>query len=346
MYDWLTLRIDLADLPKWVDLKALVELSDVIERYNPVTGEMVYQTSAWDSIRSDSHGLSFRVGTELAIQGSPARCWRNGCNVWGSRSIIQCARLMVALFTRVTGVRLPDPMRCEGWRVSRVDITQNYDLGSLANVRTALEYLRGLQGGRYRVSQTAGDTVYWSQRSRRRSGKAYAKGPHIAYQIKKGNTTALYSDAELEYLNRLIRLELKLGSQFWSDFYKEGGNWRYIDWEYMSGVHAAFFGPMIGSDKIGVDMGVELLDKIRDAAVQLGHKETAGDRAHCTFQMIKSMGYEHAREIIARPTWYRHLSILRQAGLGDLDIAQATVTPLRRTITMRSVSSWSDLLAA
>lgn len=344
--DWLTLKINLDDLPARVDRQALVQLNDVVERYNPRTGEIVYQTPAWDSIRSDSHGLAYRVGGSLALQGSPSRCWKNGCNVFGTGSIIQAARLMVAYFTRVTGIWLPDPVIHQAWEVTTLDYFKNFDTGSLANARTVLAYLKDCNGGRYRVDQTTGDTVYWNRTSKRKKGKAYAKGPHIRKQVKKVQTGAKYFEWQLSLLDRLVRLEERLGTAWWSDFRQGGGNWRYISEDFLIAHFDLFFEKMIGSDNIGVDMGSELLDKIRLAAVELGHKETAGDRAHCTFQMIKGMGWEHAREITAKATWYRHLSILRQAGFGDLDISRGMVTPIRRTITLRPVSSWAELRAA
>lgn len=347
--DWITLKISMDDLMypmTRLDREGLLALSDRVMRFNPLTGETVYETAAWDSIRSDTHGLSYRVsGAEIQMQGSPSRCWRNGCNVFGSISMLQSARLMVSFFRRATGLWLPDPMHAPYW-VSRVDVAVNYDCGTASNVRTALNYLRSCEGGRYRVDQRSGDSVYWSVRSRRRSGKAYAKGPHIRHQLKKSQTNALYSEHELDLLDRLVRLELKLASQFWSDFYKEGGNWRYLDWQWLEAAHDSFFGRMIGNDNIGVDMNQELIDKICDAAEGLGHKRGQGDRAHATYRMIQAMGWEHAREVIAKATWYRHLAILRAAGFGDLDIAKGTVSPLRRTIRLAPVHSWADLAAA
>ena len=76
---------------------------------------------------------------------------------------------MVAFASTHLGIWLPD--HPEVWIVSRADITQNIMLDSLSDVRVALRYLRECEGGRYRVSQQAGDTVYWSHRSRLRKGR-------------------------------------------------------------------------------------------------------------------------------------------------------------------------------
>ena len=45
---------------------------------------VVYETSAWESVKSDSHQIAFRVGSDaIWIQGSPARVCGSGDAVFG-----------------------------------------------------------------------------------------------------------------------------------------------------------------------------------------------------------------------------------------------------------------------
>lgn len=188
LLDWITARVDL-ECFSVSEREALRHLGDRIQRFNPKTGELVWETAAWDSIRSDSHNLSYRVGSDaLWMQGSPARVIGDGDAVFGAGSAasldlpgsVQRMRNMLA---GVLGIGLPEPL--DVWKVSRVDVTGNLDVGSLPHVRESLAVLRNIEGGRYKVSSQAGSTVYWSQRSRLRAGKAYAKGPHLRPNMRR-----------------------------------------------------------------------------------------------------------------------------------------------------------------
>lgn len=362
LIDWLTLKIDFDVVLQHCGQEALDYirgLNDVVTRHNRQTGEIKYETIAHDSIRSDTHTLNWRAGSELVLFGSPARCWKNGCNVFGSSNSLQCARLMVSLFRQSTGINLPDPALSDlkgksFYRLTRMDITRNFFCGSLANARTVQKYFLSCDGGRYKVNAQAGDTCYWNRGSRRRSGKTYLKGPHVRHWLRKNRVPSVYgpksfgltgyTEKQLDLLDTIARAELQLGSQFWFDYNDTGLDWRKIAPEELMNWHDQFFGKMLGDNRVqAADMADKLIDKIRAGAVSLGHKETQGDRAHATFRMIQAMGYEHAKEIIAKSTWYRHLTILRASGLGDIDITSGRIVPIRRSIDLVPVSSWSDL---
>ncbi|NLC21164.1 MAG: hypothetical protein GX771_04540, partial [Halomonadaceae bacterium] len=182
MIDWVTARCPLELLSDDARAAALA-LGDRIQRYDPVTGDVVWTTAAWDSIRSDSHQLAAKAGCDLWVQGSPGRIIGDGDTVFSSGAAAAldlrgCVDRMRQFLAARLGAELPP---AEVWIVSRIDVTGNVQLQSLAEVRQALSILRDVEGGRYRVSQQAGDTVYWSHSSKHRSGKAYAKGPHLLH---------------------------------------------------------------------------------------------------------------------------------------------------------------------
>lgn len=338
LIDWITARIPLDRLsPEAVEICR--GFGDRIQRYCPKTGEIRYETSAWESVRSDSHQISVRVGSDLWVQGSPARCIGDGCSVFGAGASAaldlpgSLARMLAHVET-VMGVSLPP---VPGWLVSRVDVTGNLELDALSEVREALRVLRDCEGGRYRVSQQAGDSVYWGGKSKHRKGKAYAKGPQLAYLLKKDSYTGrTYNAVELQQAERLLRLELTLGREFWARH-----DWRAITPEQLKEQWRSYFERMVGSAEMQTD------NDVQTRILAVAETEGRGRAAYGCWLMIQAQGWERARRAYAKRTWYRHLKTLRAAGLGDADISAGRVVPLRRRVMeARMVTSWDDLKAA
>lgn len=315
---------------------AVRQLGDRIQRWCPRTGVVRYETSAWDSVRSDSHQVACRAGLDFWMQGSPARVIGDGCSVFGAGAAAAldlrgCVQRMADYVAGRLGVELPD---ADEWIVSRIDVTANLDVGSLAHVRSALRVLRDCEGGRYRVSQQAGDTVYWSHRSKMRAGKAYAKGPHLRYlQQRPSYTGRTYSEEELTAADRLLRLEMRLGREWLARH-----EWRSLTGEELRREWDEYFGRMIGTAAVMRD------EDVRSRIMAAAESEGRGRAAYGCWALIRAEGWERAREMHSRATWYRHLRVLRRAGLGDADIAAGRVVALRRTVLeARMVTSWKEL---
>ncbi len=355
LIDWVTARIPLECLDAWT-LESVRQLGDRVCRYDPATGVVKYETTAWDSIRSDSHQISVRAGaTDLWIQGSPARITGDGCAVFGSGpssalnlpGCVDAMRRFVQLGMRsehAIGCSFNLPPDLSLWKVSRVDVTGNLLLSSLDDVRAALKILRDCEGGRYRVSAQAGDTVYWSAKSKLRAGKAYAKGPHLQYletrNIKKslaGNHVyRKYTQEEIEAANRLLRLELKLGREFWARH-----DWKTFSRESLFNQWNDYFSRMIGDSEMNVETD------LKARLLQVSPTDGQGKAAHGCWLLIQSEGWEVARNSFSARTWYRHLKLLRAAGLGDADLSAGRVVPLRRRVfESRLIHSWPELKAA
>lgn len=339
MLDWLS-----ASLPwtaagdVWHELR---DRADRICRYNPSTGETYWETAAWDSVRSDSHQVLVYVGADsLRIQGSPARCIGDGDAVFGAgaSAALDLSACLVAMVRHVcTALGVVLPMHPKLWKVTRVDVTENLLLESLDEVRAALRVLRDCEGGRYRVSQQAGDTVYWSHKSTLRSGKAYAKGPHLKFLSRKKDYNGReYSPAEVDAACRLLRLELKLARHWWDRHDKP---WWAVSAGELRNAWSAFFELMVG------DVSMNDNDKLRLRCIAQT-TERQGAAAYGTYLLIQDMGYERARSQLSHNTWYRHLRILRAAGLGDADISAGRIVEFRRVLAARPVISWDELRAA
>lgn len=99
------------------------------------------------------------------------------------------------------------PTDLNRWSCSRIDINQNFDMGSLAQAQQAVDYLKPLKCGRQKTS-TMDTSVMWGQGSSLHKGKAYLKGPQLRELVSKNN--ARVSAEELLKADRLLRLEYSM----------------------------------------------------------------------------------------------------------------------------------------
>jgi len=275
------------------------------------------------------------------VKGSPARVIGDGDAAFGAGAaraldLAGCLERMAGFVCARLGVVAP---AVRAWQVSRTDTTGMLLLPSLADVRQALAILRNCEGGRYRVSQQAGDTVYWSHRSRLKAGKAYAKGPHLRQaQAKREYCGRRYSEEELGAIERCLRLELTHGAQFWRE--RAGCAWWQVSPEQLRTWHGEYFERMLGQVEV-TEMNVE--ERVKAVASSEGQAKAA---IGC-WALIRSYGWEKAREMTARRTWYRNLKLLREAGLSDADLSAGKVVAIRRPlIQCQEVTSWDELMAA
>lgn len=346
LIDWMSLSLRRDACPWWSGWDSLSDWGDRIQRITPATGQVVWESAVWDRVRSDTHQVMVSCSAAgIRVGGSPARVLGDGDTVFGSgdagRSPFDCASAMIAFVSRQLGfIGLPSVGH---WHCTRIDVTKNFDMGSLANVRVALSELREIEGGRYRVSAKAGDTVYWSNNSSLRSGKAYAKGPQLAYLMRQSDYSGRqYSPSEIDSAGRLLRLELRLAAKW---FKRNPLHWSELSWSDLSESHDSYFGRMVGDIEVS-DMSY--IDAISKVKMDDGTLITASQarRVSATWAMIQSIGWQAAKETMPVRTWYWHIGILRKAGFGDADISSGRVVSIRRKLVMHPVSSWSELRAA
>ena len=340
LIDWLTLRLDEHHLTEDV-IRLLRARSDRIIRISATTGNTVYEISAWDSIRSDSHAISVRMCSDsLMICGSPARVIGDGDAVFGNGPSVKldlygCIDAMRRFVSKQIEIFLPDP---NFFKVIRIDVTDNLMLDSKAHVLEALDILNRTDGGRYKVSNKAGNSIYWSAKSRRFKGKAYAKGEHLRYLMDlRSYQGKQYSIKQIEAADRLLRLELTIGSRTMFDF----SHWSDLSSFDLANYHTNYFGRMLG------DSQMTDTTKLYNTLLDVCPTEGQASAAFKFFSFIKANGLRAAKQHYSRTTFYRHQATLKKAGLADSDISTGEVVKLRQDIIRcRSVDSWDDLMAA
>ena len=341
LIDWVTARIGL-DLLTPEARQAVALWGDRTVRYCPRSGEVRYECSVWDSVRSDSHQIAMRVTGDLWVQGSPARVCGDGDTVFGSGpssalDLLGCVARIVQFVEGMFGVSLPS---ASIWTVSRVGAELMQLATAPREVRQALAVLRGTEGGRYRVSQKAGDTVYHGGRSKLRKGKAYAKGPHLEYAQKQpGYSGRQYSELELAEAGRLMRLEVTLGREW----FRRVGEWSQITPERLAQEWESYYGRMLGGIEV---MESNLHERVHAAAVGDDGKSKPRQAlaAIACWHIIQQFGWERAKAMHSKSAWYRHMALLHAAGLGDADISQGNVVVLRRVqLHAARVDSWAEL---
>ncbi len=351
LIDWMTLKCS-TDL---LDAATLQAYQSTQDRLLKIAGDgtVVWESCAWESVRSDSHQVAFQVtNNHIRIQGSPARLVGDGDNVFSSGApaaldLVGCFQRFVMFVAEHVKLSLPLNPSC--WSVTRVDVTSNLFLDSLPAVRQALSILSGCEGGRYRVSNKSGSSVYWSSSSRLRKGKAYAKGPELEHKMRMVSKSRLehpirfYSPDELLMAEGLLRLELTLGAQFWRE--RVGLPWHEVTPEFLKAEWESYFLRMIGgADMTQTENIYERLLKVVPLNDNGQPKEGQAKAAYSLWSLITSQGWEKTHSMTSKATWYRNLKLLRAAGLSDADLSAGKIVQFRQKILeAKPVHSWSEL---
>lgn len=338
MIDWMTLRVPLNGLPDVIEQRFRASLGMV--HCSDSNGEILWRKPFLDldALRSDTVGLCWMVTRDsereyLSIGASPASI-EHGNNVFGSSDIRHCAGVVVGAAQRALDCILPG---ADAWSCRRLDITENYLMESFREVKALLRELMRTDSGRHKGSSGAGDTVLWNAGSDLRKGKAYHKGPQLVYLRKRSKVTV--EDWQVNIADRICRMELTLGSRWFRRLYDAGLSWLDLDDKRLSDEFIGYFGNMWGGKAEVADMG-RMLEELEKVAPSKGQALAA----HRTWALIKSIGYQGARDSMPRATWFRHLKFLRASGLSDADLCAGNVLPfVRRTVSDAFiVRSWEE----
>lgn len=334
MLDWLTLRIDISKLPESVIYK-LRSLASRLFKINP-EGAIEWESYCWESVRSDTHQVCVRIGSDLWIQGSPARVGQLN-NMFGSLDIRYCAHKMIHFAQ--TYLELDALPEIEHWVCSRIDITRNYEMASAAEARQVLAVLKQTPDARQKISyEPAG--LYSGKGSSLQVGKVYLKGQDARRMQRAGKAT--YTEEELAKADKIVRAELALRRHRIRRLREEQGiHWHELSPDHLLNMHTEYFEEFFSEMEIA-DMS-NILEKLMKIAPTEGRARAAYD----CYTRIRLIGYEQAKVSYSKTAWYRHIGFLKAIGMSRADLNSINVVPLRkRAIELKPVRHWDDIRVA
>lgn len=357
LIDWMTLRLPVNLLPPILQ-ERLYENMDTVACLacdrdgNPVELKWESKRLNFDALRSDAEGLYFTscyVGkvAYFYIGASPASL-QNDTNVFGSLDMLAGADALVARASKAFSCCLSS---AEQWELCRLDVTGNYALPDSAMVKTCLRTLLQTDSARRKATsaKNGGDTVLWSPSSDLIAGKAYHKGPHLRYLRDQEKIDV--SEEVLSLADRLLRLEMRIGSRFFRlmrsrrshRFY--GRHWTTLTADELGEIHREFFGPICEGVEVR-DMGrVELIELI---AAANGITKARAKAAYGTYKAVKESGLDEVRAGMSERTFYLHKKYLKAAGISDGDLMAGNVYQFKpiRIVLAEPVTSWDDVRRA
>jgi II/X family phage/plasmid replication protein len=347
LIDWLTLRVPLGDSLGRALTERIRECLNTLSCVNS-DGEVMWskKTLDIDALRSDTVGLCWMVQGDgkadyLVIGASPASL-EHGLNVFGSCDIVHCASVLIRAASKALQAVLPD---FKAWQCRRIDVTGNFLLPDASSVKQALRQLCLADGGRRKASNKVqgGNSVYWNPSSDLVKGKAYHKGPQMAYLQKKGLIEC--PDEQIDKANRLLRLEHTLAARWFRRLAEAGKQWFDLSTGDLERLFVNFFGRIVDGVEVKDMDRHELVKRIKDAS---GITEGRAEAAFTTYRNIREDGFEVVKAYVPKRTFYRHLKYLRAVGISDADLQQGNVRQFRpvRIILAKPVTCWADIREA
>lgn len=164
------------------------------------------------SVRSQG-GDGAGLATELVIDGNPAK-FLQGHNIFGSDNV----RSLVfdTLITIASNLDAPlcfeiiDRVRAGRYRLTRIDINYMFELPTLADVKSWLRAAEFKSKTRHGRPSSKAGTLYWGKHSRRWSIKAYSKGEEIQGAKSHKLLDCFKSTPLHEFAQNKLRIELTL----------------------------------------------------------------------------------------------------------------------------------------
>lgn len=262
----------------------------------------------------------------LVIEGNPSKFFQ-GHNVFGPDDIFLLSHAMIWRVLPRLGLDayssgLLQELSCSDVEVSRIDLTESFDFGSLANARSVIRALSqsATLSSRGRGVLSEG-TVYFGKHSRRYALKAYAKGVEILSPRGRLCPTLPNADKVIEFAQPLVRIEAVLRSMELKDRkLSRLSDWRGVDVSALGADYRS--GLVISENAVMSDSALDALpQKLRP--VYLSWKSGADMRRH-----------------LSRATFFRYRKALLAYGV-DIALVQANplanVVPLVRILEGRPV---------
>lgn len=323
MIDWCGLRLVSGFSPVAGTVMSLTPEGEVewrIQKRSQVEGShsatVTLRTVPWDK----------KVGGNLEISGNPVK-FLQGHNLFGTSDLQGLVSAFVREVYRRIGYQPSeaelaaiDQGKC--W-LTRIDVNRNADFGTLPRALSAIRALSECAhlSHRGRGSLTHEGTVYWGQKSRYFSLKAYAKGLEI--QKHKLAETLPNRNQLIEYAEGMVRREATIWKR---ELCRRGLEW-VCNWATLGVTPDSLFDELFGRLNIA-----EATMRVQD------NTEAIPPRLRSVYQLWRD-GHD-LRELFPTRTFYRHRKALLAHGV-DIALKQprdvSNVVPLVVTLVGREV---------
>ncbi len=325
MIDTIKVRISVNEetanfMQRWCTLKQNIDLS---------TGEMIYQITSGQLQGTYDSRISFRVTRfdtvtwHLVIECSIHKVMLGHNCFGGSDDIKGSLEYLKKIVLDLTGVELPPSWL---WQVLRIDIAYVYQLDSF---EACQDWFRGLNAcdyprrkvDRYRVN---GIAAYGSTTA----VKFYHKGPEfidhdlkrlndIDYDMRKEGKQLDFSPREvLHTANRLIRAEVEVKGRKLKKMYGDFPTVEMVDINDLLAVYDLEVSRFLKE-------GVKDMETVRNAVdvskrLENVYGKRLGGILLGTWYKLTTLGEEAVRNGSMKPSYYRHVNQLKNAGVSWL----------------------------
>ena len=251
------------------------------------------------------------------VSGCPAK-WFQGHNVHGSDDVHGLALEMLHRVCLLMGVT-PSVANLAAWesgvRLTRIDVTDSWDVGNLPRARSFIRALAASAHLKHRGPGVfKGTTLYFGKASTRWALKVYAKGSELE---ARPLPLDLADSSLLAHAQGLVRVELCLRSKF----LQSRGLVLSSSW----------------CDTSAADVHSELLAKLEISQAIMLKPDSLENlpRQLVPVYQLWLDGHD-LRAIYSRPTFYRHRAALKRLGI-DIAVKQPREEGLDNVIPLRAV---------
>lgn len=298
----------------------------------------------------------------IELRASPAKVMQ-GHNIFGTDDLGKCATALIEAFFAAYP-HVFELLSHDWWEVAQVDVTY---FSRARNEKDAEQFIQSLQQvskGQVKARHGYSTTAYFGKKnSRIRKIKVYAKLQEVmAYlkeQEKRGDPNKLvqyYTPELLEFARGMVRWESSLKSRWFS---RRKLPTKLIDlcrvWDaqaYWQDCMSDIFAALEGRD-MRLVKDDEVLNRLKAEFSSVDAKGVVRYRAalsaYNTYRAIRTDGYVEVSKVMARNTFWRHVSMLEKIGfshaalqnMGSLGMG-GEVVPLVRYIAVDFGAQFPD----
>ena len=323
-------------------VKAVVKKSQVLERYDCETGEILFRITTGFLEGSYDSRLSIRQveGNKIRVSGSVHK-FILGHNCFGGPvDIKKCCRYLVLVVQKRLNIELPG---WDKWEVGRVDVAHVFNLGEY---QTVCDYLRSMRSAVYprRICHTYGlETVYFPGASS--TLKFYNKGlefgAHDRARLVALKDDNMYKQDNIDLLEKLslqllrVEVEIRRRKMKYDGVKLDCGS---LDDAYFSACYEREVLKVIKEGKSSLEV-VKDMEGVKERLAMFYSKRKANS-LFAVWSRIQLEGVDVVMEGYCRKQWY---NIRRDFGECGISL-QGSLQVINRALPAQKVSRIYDFV--